>query len=160
MSGVIGIEQELDKIRKAAKFSAVKVHKEGARVVLFALVEASWHSSSSAAYNWRVGTLGTSPIYEDLQNKFPVGDYFESRSAKGDDQAILSVAAFAVEREANNFIDQIIQLTPITIANSLDDIERNYADNARLSAAVIKVESSFPQLEEKVLSRVKSARIR
>lgn len=159
MSGITGIKAELKKIMTEANFAASEVQKEGVRVTLFAVIETTVHSSSDAAYNWRVVSLGGSAPYQDFHNKFPVGDYYESRSRSDDIQAIRSVAAFAVEREGSNFIDQITELTPMSLVNSLNDIDINHAFNAQLTQAINNVQSNFQGLEEKVKRAVKLSRV-
>lgn len=158
MSGVSGVAAELKKITDNAKFAALEIHKSGIKLSLELAVESTIHSSSNAAFNWRVVHIDSAAGYTDSHNVFPVGDYFESRSRTGAGSKMQIVGAVVVARENQNFIDSM-ELIPVSISNATGDFEGDgYEHFAALESVEGVVVSRQFTIESGIISNLKQTR--
>ena len=151
MKNIIGLDKELDNLLGFGRDVAHEYYRQGVKAVLRTAVLVTRHSSSNAAFNWRVMPAGGTGIYIDYHGKDPVGQAFEGRSAAGDEGAIQSVAAIAAERENDKTIKSL-KLEPVSIVNSIDDLGiRNYTQASQVQEVETIIDSAAQQLEREAL---------
>lgn len=136
MSGVSGFKEEILRLKTNSRLAADMLHRQFVREILEILILRTWHSSSNAAFNWRVSVAGGSPEYFDFRGFGPVGEGFDFRSDQGDSGAITAVAAASRDRENRNTIDQLLRMPTVVFSNAIDEVSNKYVKNAELQDAI------------------------